>query len=95
MVKTKIVQAFLEYNKKCDAFTDRLPSSVQQFLLENELNTYNDEIIHTLLAQIFTTEELDDLYYFAYETNPKVLIDDLQFDNLLDFWAYLDSTKKN
>lgn len=94
-MKNKIAQAFLDYNAKCDDFTNKLPNSVQQFLLENELNTYNDEIIHILLNQIFTQEELDDLYYFAYETNPIVFIDDKQFDNLLEFWAYLDSTKKN
>lgn len=94
-MKNKIATQFLEYVKKCDAFTANLPNSIHQFLLENELNAYNDEIIHILLNQIFTKEELDDLYYFAYETDPKVFIDDKEFDNLLEYWNFINSSKKN
>lgn len=94
-MKHKIAEQFLNYVKRCDDFTKPLPNSVHQFLLENELATYSDEIIHILLAQFFNKDELDDLYYFAYESDPKVFIEEKQFDNLLEYWSFIDSTKKN
>lgn len=90
VTKYEIAKAFLECQQKCDEFYESLPQSIRDAFVENTLNLAHEELQHILLSQLLSVEELDDLYYFAYESNPRVEWEGREFYTLESYWQYCD-----
>ena len=91
VTKYEIAKAFLECQQKCDEFYESLPQSLRDAFVENPLNLAHEELQHLLLSELLTLEQLDDLYYFAYESNPRVEWEGKEFYTLESYWQYCDS----
>lgn len=90
MTKYQIAEAFLNSQQKRDAFYESLPSSLREAFFDNDANLASEELQHILLSQLLLPEQLEDLYYFAYETNPQVECEGFTFTTLKDYWQYCD-----
>lgn len=91
MVKYVVAKAFLKFQATRDEFYDKLPYSIAVAVFDNEANIAQEELVHILLSQLLTEQECDDLYYFAFETNPCVELDDKEFKDLESYWRYLET----
>lgn len=88
--KYDLAVLYMEMVSECDGFLNQLPQSIESAFYDNEANRAKEDFIHVLLKQLLTESEYDDLTYFAYETNPRVEVDDQVFTNLEDYWTHLD-----
>lgn len=88
--KYDLAVLYMEMVAECDQFYDQLPQSIEAAFYENEANTAKESLIHILMNQLLTESEYDDLTYFAYETNPRVEVDNLVFATLEEYWTHLD-----
>lgn len=88
--KYDLAVLYMEMVSECDQFYNQLPSSVESAFYDNEANTAKEEFIDILLKQLLTTSEYDDLTYFAYESNPRVEVDNQVFTSLEEYWTHLD-----
>lgn len=91
MTKYDIAEAFWDAEHERKMFVESLPSTIELAFIENEAYVAQEEFAHKLLKQLLTESDYDDLCYFAYESNPCVYVDDLKFNNLEDYWTYMDS----
>lgn len=90
MTKYQIAKAFLNCQNKRDEFYESLPSALREAFFDNAASLAAEELQHILLSQLLTSEQLDDLYYFAYETNPSIEWEGFTFNTLEDYWVYCD-----
>lgn len=90
MTKYQIAQAFFNCQQKRDEFYESLPFTLCEAFCDNAASLAAEELQHILLQQLLTPEQLDDLYYFAYESNPRIEWDGFTFNTLEDYWVYCD-----
>lgn len=88
--KYDLAVLYKEMRDECDSFYNQLPQTVEAAFYDNEANRAKEDFIDILLKQLLTQAEYDDLAYFAYETNPRIEVDDQVFTNLEDYWTHLD-----
>lgn len=93
MTKYQVAQAFLNCQNKRDEFYESLPSTLREAFFDNAASLASEELQHILLSQLLSPEQLDDVYYFAYETNPKVEWEGVTFTTLEDYWRYCDTVE--
>lgn len=90
VTKYEIAKAFLECQQKCDEFYESLPQPIRDAFVENPINLAHEQLQHLLLSELLTIEQLDDLYYFAYESTPLVEWEGREFHTLESYWQYCD-----
>lgn len=91
VTKYEIAKAFFECQQKRDEFYEQLPESMREAIYDNPSSLAQEQLQHVLLSQLLSEEQLDDLYYFAYESNPRVEWEGFEFSTLEDYWAYCDN----
>lgn len=86
--KYTLAKDYLSMISQCEEFVDKLPRSISQAFFDNEYTTAQIELINKMLKQCLTSEQYDDLMYYAHEDYPVVYYDSLQFNDLFEYWAY-------
>lgn len=88
--KYDLAVLYKEMRDECDQFYNQLPQSIESAFYDNEANRAKEDFIDILLKQLLTESEYDDLTYFAFETNPRIEVDNLVFLTLEEYWQHLD-----
>jgi len=91
MNKYDIAAAFWDCEHERKMFLETIPQSIELAFVENEAYVAQEQLAHKLLKALLGESNYDDLCYFAYESNPSVFVDELQFNTLEDYWTYMDS----
>lgn len=92
--KYDVLELFQDAEAVRTEFFDQLPHSIEPAFFDNEYAQSQDKLIHTLLKQFLTPSEYDDLCYFAYETSPRIEVDNQTFYSLEDYWTYCDQLEE-
>ena len=93
MNKHEIAKKYFLMVKEQDQFIDQLPQSIREGFFDNEYTNALAMYIDYLHSLLLSESELDDMMYFAYETNPLYCIDGKEFDNIFDYWKYINDIK--
>ena len=88
MTKYEIAEMFMQMENLNSEYIDKIPADINSVFFDNEFVYNIQTLLHSLLTQCLGQEDYDDLMYFAYETNPKVIVDNQEFCTLIDYWNY-------
>lgn len=86
--KYTLAKDYLSMTRKCEEFVNKLPRSISPAFFDNEYTNAQIELINKMLKQCLTSEQYDDLMYFAHEDCPVMYYDSLQFNDIFEYWAH-------
>ena len=94
MNKYVVAEKFLNMVKANDQYIEQVPFDLREVIIDNQYSSNQANLIHQLLGLLLSETELDDLLYFAYEFNPKIVLDErVEFTDLISYWKHLDAGK--
>ena len=86
MDKVKIAKTYLEMVKLNAEYLNRIPKDIAEAIFDNQYSENLNTYLHLYLEQLLTTEQFEDLMYFAYESNPRIEYEGQEYTDIFSWW---------